>query len=438
MDNLSSFFYTFAGTSALLVGILGLWLNMIMPDIDHWSRKFFRGYFFIIVLFCLSSLTEKILYSVTTQATAIYTVWLFEGLLFSMPCPMLTIYMLHCSGESMQKNKLLRAVIGLWTVLLILNVGSLFIGGVGYIYSDQQNYRSPTYPIFIMPLTLLMVLNLQGVIRRRRKFSRKVFLALLIAMLPLTVALVIQLFTDVFVFHYMCIVLSSVVMYGLVLSDQIERNLHYQHEIANQRASIMVLQMRPHFIYNTMTSIYCLCGQDPKRARQVILDFTTYLRRNFTAIVSMEPIPFSAELDHTRAYLAVEKAQYEESLFVDYDTPHTFFRIPSLTLQPVVENSVKHGRNPYAGPLHILIKTRKTESGSEIIVSDDGSGYVSGDDDEPHIALKNIRERLDFMCGGDLTITTGENGGTVVTITIPDNSFDNKGTEQSLRQQVGN
>lgn len=433
MDNLSSYFYTIAGTSALLVGILGLWLNMIMPDIDHWSRKFFRGYFFIIVLFCLSSLIEKILYSVSNEATAIYTVWLFEGLLFSMPCPMLTIYMLHCSGESMQKNKLLRAVIGLWTVFLILNVGSLLIGGFGYVYSDQQYYRSPTYPIFIMPLTLLMVLNLQGVIRRRRKFSRKVFLALLIAVLPLTVALVIQVFTDVFVFHYMCIVLSSGVMYGLVLSDQIERNLHYQHEIANQRASIMVLQMRPHFIYNTMTSIYCLCGQDPKRARQVILDFTTYLRRNFTAIVSMESIPFSAELDHTRAYLAVEKAQYEEGLFVDYDTPHTFFRIPSLTLQPVVENSVKHGRNPYAGPLHILIKTRKTESGSEIIVSDDGSGYVSGDDDEPHIALKNIRERLDFMCGGDLTITTGESGGTVVTITIPDNSFDNKGAEQSLR-----
>ena len=417
----------FAGTSALLTGIMGLWLNMIMPDIDHWSRKFFRRYFFIIVLFCLSSLIEKILYSVTTQATAIYTVWLFEGLIFSLPCLMLTIYMLHCSGESMQKNKLLRAVIGLWTVYLILNAGSLLIGGYAYVYSDRQYYRRPIYPVFIMPLTLLMVLNLQGVIRRRRKFSRKVFLALLIAVLPLTVALIIQVFTDVFVFHYMCMVLSSVVMYGLVLSDQIERNLHYQHEIANQRASIMVLQMRPHFIYNTMTSIYCLCGQDPKRARQVIMDFTTYLRRNFTAIVSMEPIPFSAELDHTRAYLDVEEALYEESLFVDYDTPHTFFRMPSLTLQPVVENAVKHGRNLYAGPLHISIKTRKTESGSEIIVSDDGSGYVSGSDDEPHSALKNIRERLDFMCGGSMTITPGESGGTVVTITVPDNSYDNKG-----------
>lgn len=426
MDNLSDFFYLFAGTSTLLIGALGLWFNMIMPDIDHWSRKFFRVYFFIIVLSCLSSLIEEILYFAVAQLTAIYTVWFFEGLLFSLPCPMLTVYMLYCSGESMQDNKLLHTVMGLWTVYLIFNVGGLLIGGYAYVSSDMHYYRKSIYPVLIMPLTLLMVLNLVGVIRRRKKFSRKVFLALLIAVLPLAVALIIQLFTDVFVLLYICIALSSVVMYGFVLSDQIERTLHYQHEIANQRANIMVLQMRPHFIYNTMTSIYCLCGQDPKRARQVIVDFTTYLRRNFTAIVSMEPIPFSAELDHTRAYLAVEKAQYEESLFVDYDTSHTFFRIPSMTLQPVVENAIKHGRNPYAGPLHISIRTRKTESGSEIIVSDDGSGYVSGDDSEPHIALKNIRERLDFMCGGNMTITTGERSGTVVTITIPDNSYDNK------------
>ena len=108
MDNLSVFFYIFAGTSSLLTGILGLWLNTIMPDIDHWSRKFFRVFFIIIVLSSLSSFIEEILYFVTTQFTAIYTVWIFEGLLFSLPCPMLTIYMLYCSGEGMQRNKLLR------------------------------------------------------------------------------------------------------------------------------------------------------------------------------------------------------------------------------------------------------------------------------------------------------------------------------------------
>ena len=222
-------------------------------------------------------------------------------------------------------------------------------------------------------------------------------------------------------------VLSTLSMYSFVLSDQIEQDRRRQREItrqqleiAHQRASVMVLQMRPHFIYNTMTSIYCLCGQDPQLARQVVMDFATYLRKNFTAIASAAPIPFASELEHARAYLSVEQALYEDSLSVEYDTPHTFFRVPALTLQPIVENAVKHGRNAYAGPFHISVRTRKTDSGSEIVVADDGRGFTPPDDEEPHIAIKNIRQRLEIMCGGSLTIAPNEGGGTVVTVMIPD------------------
>ncbi|MBQ9503459.1 MAG: histidine kinase, partial [Lachnospiraceae bacterium] len=214
---------------------------------------------------------------------------------------------------------------------------------------------------------------------------------------------------------------SALAMYSLVLSDQIEQDLRQQQEISQQQASIMVLQMRPHFIYNTMTSIYCLYSQNPEKAQQVVLDFTTYLRKNFTAVASTAPIPFTSELEHTRAYLAVEQAQYPKSLIIDYDTPHTFFRVPPLTLQPLVENAVKHGRDPNAGPLHISIRTRKTDNGCEITVTDNGCGYDPADDSEPHIALKNIRHRLSLMCNGSLTITPEAGGGTKVTVTIPDN-----------------
>ena len=236
----------------------------------------------------------------------------------------------------------------------------------------------------------------------------------------MTVGLILQMFIDVFPLIDIAYIISALVMYSFALSDQVEQDLRRQREIANQRASIMVLQMRPHFIYNTMTSVYCLCKQNPDQAQKVILDFTTYLRKNFTAIASETPIPFSAELEHTRAYLAVEQAQYEESLFVDYDTPHTMFLVPPLTLQPIVENAVKHGRDPYAGPFHISIRTRKTESASEIIVADDGVGFQPADGSEPHLALKNIQERLEMMCGGSLAIASNDGGGTVVTVTIPD------------------
>lgn len=171
---------------------------------------------------------------------------------------------------------------------------------------------------------------------------------------------------------------------------------------------------------NTLLSVYYLCKQDPEKAQQVILDFSSYLRQNFTAIVKEDMILFSEELEHTRAYLAVERTRYENKLFVCFDTPHTRFRLPLLTLQPVVENAVKHGLDPSFVPLSITVRTRETENGSEITVEDTGPGYAPADDDEPHIALANIRERLALMCGGELTIRTGDKGGTVVTITVPD------------------
>ena len=266
----------------------------------------------------------------------------------------------------------------------------------------------------------ILLVDLAGVTRRRKRLSRKVFLNFLVSILPIMVALTVHLFIDVFPLIDISYVLAALAMYSLILSDQIEQDLRQQREIANQRASIMVLQMRPHFIYNTMTSIYCLCKQDPELAQRVIMEFTAYLRKNFTAVASETPIPFSSELEHTRAYLAVEQAQYADSLFVDYDTPHTLFRVPPLTLQPIVENAVKHGRDPYAGAFRISIRTRKTGSGSEIVVADNGRGFDGADDSDGHIALKNIQKRLELMCGGSLTIAPNDGGGTVVTVTIPD------------------
>ena len=212
--------------------------------------------------------------------------------------------------------------------------------------------------------------------------------------------------------------LCALTMFALILTDNMKKYIQ-QREIANQRANVMILQMRPHFIYNTMMGIYYLCDQDCEKAKQVTLDFTTYLRKNFAALANEDTVPFKNELEHTRAYLAVEQAQFEDSLFVSFDTPHTLFRLPPLTLQPIVENSVKHGMAASNDPIHITVVTRQTDTASEIIVEDDGPGFKPADDNEPHIALKNIRERLELMCKGTLEISPREGGGTSVKVTIP-------------------
>ncbi|MBO4914777.1 MAG: histidine kinase [Oscillospiraceae bacterium] len=412
-------FYFSIISAALLLSALGLWFTAIIPGIDRWSKRFFQSYFITFTLCGLFSIADLLLFGHPVPRTVIYLLLVLECLLLSLPLPMLTAYLLHSCGEDMRASKLLRAVLGLWAVFVILLASSAFTGIFTYTVSDNYYDRGPLYPLLLLPLVALSLLNLTGTIRRRSRLSRKVFLSFLVAALPLTVTLLAQMFVEVLPLVDISFVLSAISMYGFILSDQIEQDRRQQQEIANQRASIMVLQMRPHFIYNTMMSIYHLCAQDAKRAQQVTLDFTDYLRRNFTAIAKDGTIPFTDELEHARAYLAVEQVRFEDKLFVLFDTPCTMFRVPPLTLQPIVENAVKHGVSPDLEPLTITVLTRETDAGSEIVVEDNGPGFSPADDDEPHIALANIRERLQMMCGGTLTIEPREGGGTRVTVFVP-------------------
>lgn len=414
------YFNYFIIGALLLSSVQGMWFTAVMPGTGSFNRRLFLSYYVVILLCCLSSLIDMLLYYLHAPVFAFYLILLLESLFLSIPFPMLTAILLHFCKESLPGNKLFRIVLGLWLLYFFLLISAPFIDGFSYITRDGEYHRGFLYPLLLLPMVVIMLLNLVSLLKRRNRLKRKAFLSFLIAILPITVSLFIQLFIDVFPLLDICIALSAMVISSFVMSDQIEHDLRHQREIANQRLNIMVLQMRPHFIYNALTSIYCLCGQDQDKARQVIMDFTTYLRKNFTAIASEDPIPFSSELEHTRAYLAVEQAQYEDALFVEYDTPHTLFRIPPLTLQPIVENSVKHGRDPYAGSFHISIRTRKTDSGSEIIVEDNGRGFDPAGATELGIALENIRQRLDMMCRGSMTIRPREGGGTVVTVVIPD------------------
>ena len=416
----SQFIYFMIG-AVLLLSLTGLWFIAVMPGIDSWSKRFFRSLFMLFILLNFIGFIDTVTYKYPVPIWVMYFMIILESALLSLSLLMMTAYLLHCCGENVRSSKLFHAVLALWGVFIVMLTISPFSKVFYYFTPDGKYWRGSWYPVLLVPMIVAMLLTIAGMMRYKERLSHKAFLSFLITLLPITCVLVVYMFIEIYPLIDICVVISALSMYSLILSDQVEQDLKRQREIANQRTSIMVLQMRPHFIYNTMTSIYCLCGQNPQLARQVIMDFTTYLRKNFNAIASAEPIPFTSELEHTRAYLNVEQAQYEDSLFVDYDTPHIRFRVPPLTLQPIVENAIKHGRDPYAGPFRISIRTRKTDSSSEIVVADNGRGFAPNDDSEQHTALKNIKQRLEIMCGGNLTITPNDGGGTVVTVMIPDN-----------------
>ena len=408
----------FGGVMSVFVAV-GIVIAAIMPGIDRWNRRFFIAQFTILILIVSTFITDFLIFRNPDMLLAESIITYFEFLLYSFLMPIFTFFLLHVCKEKWQSSVLSGTVLSLWIVYFLLLSIAQFTTFIHYLTPDNQYCRGSRFPLLMIPLIAITALNLAGVLRRRKKLPGKYFSAFLIYLLPVLAGLIIHMFTLAALLLDIALSLSAISMFIIILSDQIDHYMLQQQEIEHQQARVMVLQMRPHFIYNSMMSIYYLCELDPKKARQDVMDFTTYLRKNFTAIASDHTIPFSEELEHARAYLAVEQAQFEDLLFVDYDIPHLLFRVPPLTLQPIVENAIKHGMDPEVGPLHIFIRTRETDYGNEIVVEDNGSGFSFSDDSTAHPALANIQQRLALMCKGKMVILPRDKGGTIVKILIP-------------------
>ena len=403
----------------LLVAVLGLGLAAVMPGIKKWDKRFFMCFFSTLALSVCAVIVEPLCAVDPSFTPLVRVAACVSSLLTSSVVVMLTFYLLHCCEESWRESTLFRVVLSLWLVFIAMLMAAQFTDFFYYYTDDGEFFLGPWYPLPVSLVVTMLFLNVTAVIRRRGKLSQKLFYAFLIFLIPLAISMIVHMVTPAYALVYFGTTVTSLAMFILVVSEQIAQYIRLQQETTRQRAKIAVLQMRPHFIHNTMTSIYYLCDQDPKRAQQVTMDFNTYLRKNFNAIAQDETIPFSEELEHTRAYLAVEQAQFESKLVIDYDVPHLQFRMPPLTLQPLAENAVKHGMGPNTVPLRVTIRSRKVGSASVVTVEDNGPGFDPAIADNPHTTLANIRQRLEIMCNGKLAITHRDGGGSMVIVTIP-------------------
>ena len=410
--------YMLAGALLVMMAI-GITLSAFMPALDRWNKRYFITLFSLLFLCTVTCFFALIFWKDPTKALQARIVYQFEGLLLSTPVFIPTIFLLHSCGEKLKNSLLFKIVTAVEGIYIIFLIAAQFMDAVYYVTDDNRFFRGPLWALWLVPLVVIMLLNIAGVIRRRKKLSKKYFIALLVYLVPMTAAIILHMFISVELYIIFGMALLAMMMFVLILMDNMEQFARQQQEIAHQRTNALMLQIRPHFVYNTLTSIYCMIEDNPAKAKEVTGEFTNYLRNNFTAMSQDKPIPFTKELEHTKAYLAVEQARFEGQIFFEFDTPVVNFRLPALTLQPIVENAVKHGVDPELDPLYISVITNETENGVEISVIDTGPGFGEIDNDEPHIALKNIRERLEIMCNGTLEIAPRDVGGTVVTVFVP-------------------
>lgn len=191
-------------------------------------------------------------------------------------------------------------------------------------------------------------------------------------------------------------------------------------ELTESRISTMMSQIRPHFIYNTLGSIEQLCIIDPPKAGELVHNFAKYLRGNFGELDNPKPILMSQEMEHVHHYISIENVRFPDMTF-SFEMNSDDFHIPALTIQPIVENAIKHGLMKLSKGGTIRVVSYETESHYCVSVEDDGVGFDTDVllDERKHVGIRNIRGRLKAMVNGTLEIESRVGIGTTVLIKIP-------------------
>ena len=198
-----------------------------------------------------------------------------------------------------------------------------------------------------------------------------------------------------------------------------EKNI-VEAELKDSRISLMLSQIQPHFIYNTLGTIERMCLKDPQKAFELVRNFSLYLRGNFSELDSVTPIPFAEELKHVEYYINIEKVRFPD-MNIQYDVEETEFVLPALSVQPLVENAIKHGLMRLESGGTVVIHSYETPSHFCVEVKDDGVGFDTTQpvDEKKHVGLRNIRGRLKAMVNGELLLESQPNVGTKAVIMIP-------------------
>ena len=208
---------------------------------------------------------------------------------------------------------------------------------------------------------------------------------------------------------------------ALAKSKELENEkLVLKTQLTESRVSTMMSQIRPHFIYNTLGSIEQLCELDPPKAGELVHDFAKYLRGNFGELDNPKPILMSQEMQHVHHYISIENVRFPDMTF-NFEMKSNDFRIPALTIQPIVENAIKHGLMKLSKGGTIKVVCYETDNDYCVSVEDDGAGFDTSVliDERKHVGIRNIRGRLQAMVNGTLEIESVIGEGTKVLITIP-------------------
>ena len=218
------------------------------------------------------------------------------------------------------------------------------------------------------------------------------------------------------------------VLYDLTQRQRQEKDLReLQETLKKMRMKNFISQMHPHFLYNALSSIREIVLTDPEYGADMLYDFTTHLRASIRAMSNDNKIWFSQELENIKAYVNIEKMRFGNRLQVVYNIGSNDFQIIPLSIQPIVENAIKHGlyeKESDGGT--VTVSTAETEENWIVVVADDGIGFDAeqiqcevAEGRRDSTGLHNLIFRLENMMKARVLIRSRIGNGTTVTVEIP-------------------
>lgn len=307
-------------------------------------------------------------------------------------------------------------------LILIINAVYPFIF---YIDDAGRYVRLPLF--FWVPgfIGFIGILTTMAVALVYSKYMMNIERAAVVSFLTLPlVGIIIKLFNHETPFVTIAIVISVIILFISYEASYVQFLVEKEKKLSEEKLKLVNQQMKPHFIFNTLTLIRYQCLTAPNDAAQTVTEFSNYLRCITDYLTENDCIAVEEELDIVKNYLRIQSKRFGDGIKLEYDIEETDFDVPPFSIQTLVENAIHHGLNSGKSDKGVVrISTKKDGKNYIVTVEDNGKGFdTSGlrDTEKNSVGIMNTRNRVEIMCKGGLLIESEPQKGTRAVIVIPE------------------
>jgi len=401
-----------------IILIIGLIIAIFLTS-TYKDKKSIITFILLILSFILLIMKYFIIYlsELDTYSTLLLLLYVFFFILQSIQ---VMVFVMLLTPIKLKNHIVISIPFVINAIVYLLSFGFDFVIRVNQ--SNQLEYGFLGYLGEILCIILFIIVIAYS-IKMIKNNNRSSGLIALFSSITSIVAIIIEIFGTKYNLTNTALTLGALLIFiNVYVKEQNKASSDQQKMIQEQRTAITISQIQPHFLYNALATIGYLCKKDPAVASKAIDQFADYLRANLNSISQKNNVPFMEELRHVKTYLWLEQLRFEERLQVEYDIQCKDFLIPSLSIQPLVENAVKHGICEKLEGGKVTIRTIGYSEFIKIVIEDDGVGFDMNafkNDGITHVGLENVKSRIKSMCDGKLEVFSAVGKGTQAVITIP-------------------